>query len=98
VCIAIAVLAGACVSSQETFTQKGKKGYVVNCTPSWTHGLVGNIANAQTSWGTCYQKAGEICGAHGFDVLERVGEGQHSTIVRGMANRNFAQTPQLIAR
>ena len=87
----IVLLLGACVSSQDTYTADGRKGHVINCTPSWTHGLVGNIANAQTSWGTCYQKAGEICGARGFDVLEKVGEGQQSTIVGGTANRNFAQ-------
>jgi hypothetical protein len=83
--VAIAVLAGGYVPSK-----KDKKVYVINCTPGWTDGLVGNIAIAQTSWDTCYQKAAEIAGGRSeFDVL--VGEGQRSTIVGGMANRTFAQ-------
>ncbi len=74
ICAAIA-LAG-CVSSQDTFTADGQKGHVINCTPGWTGGLVGAVANASTSWGQCYQKAGELCGARGYDILQQVGEGQ----------------------
>ena len=72
----LAVACSACVSSQETFTPTGQKGHVINCTPGWTGGVVGAVANAQTSWGQCYQRAGEICGARGYDILQQVGEGQ----------------------
>lgn len=72
----LAAASGGCVSSQETFTPAGQKGHVINCTPGWTGGIVGAVANAQTSWGQCYQRAGEICGARGYNILQQVGEGQ----------------------
>jgi hypothetical protein len=67
-------LAG-CVSSQPMYTASGAQGHAVTCTPAWNGGLVGAIANASTSWAQCYQKAGEICGARGYDVIQQVGEG-----------------------
>ena len=71
---AIVLLLAGCVQAQPTFTADGKKGHVISCSPVGMGGLVGGIAAASTSWGTCYQKAGEICGERGFDVLERSGE------------------------
>jgi hypothetical protein len=82
-----AILTG-CVSSTETFTQDGTKGHVIAC-PS-TGGLVG----AMTNWGTCFQKAGEICGANGYTVLQRSDEpgftmavGQYGGGASSTANR-----------
>jgi hypothetical protein len=71
--IASLLLAG-CVSSSETYTQSGKKGHTISCTPGWTGGIVGAVANASTSWAQCYQRAGELCGAGGYKILEQVGE------------------------
>src|SRR6516225_2604940 len=71
---ALLSLLSGCVSSQETFTADGSKGHVINCTPGWTGGIVGSIANANTNWGTCFQRAGEICGARGYTVLARSDE------------------------
>ncbi len=71
---ALTLALGACVSSQETFTADGSKGHVISCTPGWTGGIVGAIANANTNWGTCFQKAGDICGARGYTVLARSDE------------------------
>ena len=72
--VVAALLVSACVSSNETYTASGQKGHVISCTPGWTGGLVGSIANASTNWGTCYTKAGEICGAKGYTVLARSDE------------------------
>ena len=72
--IASLLLAG-CVSSSETYTQSGQKGHTISCTPGWTGGLVGAVANASTSWAQCYQRAGELCGQGGYDILQQVGEG-----------------------
>ena len=63
-----AVFAAGCVSSSETFTSDGRKGHLISC-PSTT-GLVG----AMTSWGTCFQRAGDICGTKGYTVLQRSDE------------------------
>jgi hypothetical protein len=27
-----------------------------------------------TSWGSCYEKAGELCGAAGYDVMNQAGD------------------------
>jgi hypothetical protein len=75
-----AIAAGAislagCVKSEQTYTADGQLGHVINCTPAWTGGIVGQVASASTSWGTCYQKAGELCGAAGYDIIQQVGEG-----------------------
>lgn len=63
-----------CVSTQETFNADGSKGHVISCTPALTSGLVGAIANAATNWGTCYQKAGDMCGVRGYTVLTKSDE------------------------
>jgi hypothetical protein len=72
--VCMGLLATGCVSTNETYTASGQKGHVISCTPGWTGGLVGSIANASTNWGTCYQKAGEICGTKGYIVLTRSDE------------------------
>ena len=64
----------ACSSTQETYLPTGQKGHVVSCTPGWTGGVVGAVANASTSWNQCYQKAGEIRGARGYKILQQTGE------------------------
>ena len=87
-CCAACFVAG-CVSSQETFTAEGQKGHVISCTPGWTGGIVGSIANASTNWGTCYQKAGEICGARGYTVLARSDEPTFAAHASAHADRNM---------
>lgn len=44
--IAGLLLAG-CVSSSETYTQSGKTGHAISCTPGWTGGIVGAAARIQ---------------------------------------------------
>jgi len=86
-CILSLILTG-CVSSSETFTQDGTKGHVISC-PS-----TGGVLGAMTNWGTCFQKAGEICGASGYTVLQRSDEpgftmavGQYGGGASSTANR-----------
>jgi hypothetical protein len=74
VVLGIALIFGGCVSSQETFTPSGQKGHVISC-PS--QGAFGNM----THWGTCFQRAGEICGARGYTVLTRSDEPGFSAAV-----------------
>ena len=50
-------------------------GHSISCTPGWTGGIIGAVANANTSWATCYEKAGELCGPAGYDVIQQTGEG-----------------------
>lgn len=72
---AMCALLSGCVSTQETFTASGRKGHVISC-PSG-----GGIVGAMTNWGTCLHKAGEICGARGYDVLHRSDEPGFSAAV-----------------
>jgi hypothetical protein len=70
----LACLLAGCVSNTETHMADGRKAHVINCTPGWTGGVVGAIAQAQTSWGTCFEKAGELCGARGYTMLAKSDE------------------------
>jgi hypothetical protein len=71
---AVIALVG-CSSSKPVYTADGQVGHVVTCTPAWTGGIVGAVANASTSWGECYEKAGELCGTAGYDIIQQTGEG-----------------------
>jgi len=84
-----------CVSTQETFNADGTKGHVISCTPAWTGGLVGAAANASTSWGTCFQKAGELCRERGYTVLHKSDEpgfAAHVSQYGGFANTTNNRT------
>ncbi|MDD9855853.1 MAG: hypothetical protein OXU88_06725 [Gammaproteobacteria bacterium] len=54
-------LAG-CATSKQTYTADGRIGHSIDCS--------GGFA----TWGSCYEKAGGLCGAKGYDVLEKIGE------------------------
>jgi hypothetical protein len=59
--LAALVMVG-CASSSKTYTADGREGYSLNCS-----GLARN-------WGHCLEKAGELCGAKGYDVLAQSGD------------------------
>jgi hypothetical protein len=64
-----------CVNNKPVYTADGQVGHSISCTPGWTGGIIGAVANANTSWATCYEKAGELCGPAGYDVIQQTGEG-----------------------
>jgi len=51
-----------CATARKTHTSDGKEGYSINC------------SGTPSSWGSCYEKAGAICGVKGYEVLEKIGE------------------------
>lgn len=58
--LCLAVFFGAlsgCATSSKTHTPDGKVGHSITCSGS------------ALSWGTCYEKAGAICGTNGYDVV-----------------------------
>lgn len=59
--LSIFALAG-CATSKQTYTADGRIGYSIDCS--------GGFA----TWGSCYEKAGGLCGAKGYEVLEKIGE------------------------
>ena len=57
----VANLSG-CVTDSKTFGPDGREAHTITC-----HGLA-------QSWGDCYKKAGDVCGAAGYDVISQNGE------------------------
>lgn len=64
--IVAGVLAG-CATQKAVYLPDGRQGHSINCSGS------------ALSWDLCYQKAGELCQAKGYDILAKEGE-QGSTI------------------
>ena len=60
--MAIAFCLSGCATATKTFTSDGKLGYSITCSGS------------ALNWGMCYEKAGALCGAKGYDVLEKTGD------------------------
>jgi hypothetical protein len=60
--VSVFLLVSGCASSTKIYTSDGAQGYSINCS--------GNSLN----WGMCYEKAGELCGEKGYEVLEKVGD------------------------
>ncbi|MDE2388755.1 MAG: hypothetical protein KGN35_06680 [Betaproteobacteria bacterium] len=79
--VLITMLQG-CVTSREIFLADGTKGQNINCSGS---GM--NYSN-------CLEKAGEICGAHGYHIMNQQGE----VVPFSLAIREFganAQSPSV---
>jgi uncharacterized protein YceK len=72
VLIAITILIGGCATAKltRTYTPDGKEGYIINCSSNEFLHL---------NWGSCYKKAGDACGAKGYEVLEKSEEGASFT-------------------
>lgn len=56
------VIFAGCATATPTFTPSGKQGFTLDCSSEFM------------TWGECYTKAGELCGAKGYDILEKIGE------------------------
>jgi hypothetical protein len=48
-----------CATASKTYLPSGEEGYSVTC------------SGTALTWGNCYQKAGELCGSRGYDVISR---------------------------
>jgi len=57
----VACLSG-CATASKTYTSDGKEGYNITCSGS------------ALNWGMCYEKAGDICGTKGYEVLAKSGD------------------------
>lgn len=58
----IVVFLGGCATAKKTYTADGKEGYSITCSGS------------ALNWGMCYEKAGDLCGSKGYEVLEKSGD------------------------
>lgn len=75
--LGLLALAG-CATSTQTFGPSGKAAHSINC-----HG-------AANSWGTCYEKAGQICGTSGYEVVAQNGTVTPFGMANGYANAGGA--------
>ena len=71
--IALLPLAG-CATSSQTFGPTGKPAHSIGCN------------GGANSWGTCYEKAGSLCGAAGYDVIAQNGQTTPFAMANGYAN------------
>ncbi|RKP43774.1 hypothetical protein [Pararobbsia silviterrae] len=67
-CAALCVggLTGGCStdSMQRTYLPSGDIGFTINCSGD----------TSGSTWAQCYKKAGEACGAYGYDVISKDGD------------------------
>jgi hypothetical protein len=66
--IALTTMLAGCVASTPIRTADGRQAYAIDC----------GSGQLSASWTGCYEKAGEICGAHGYNIVERIGEQGYS--------------------
>ena len=59
--LVIAILCG-CATAKQIYAPDGKLGYSIDCSGS------------ALNWGMCYEKAGDICGTKGYDIIEKTGD------------------------
>lgn len=62
ICLSIAVCLSGCATANKTYTSDGKEGYSITCSGS------------ALNWGMCYEKAGQLCGQKGYEILEKTGD------------------------
>lgn len=60
----------ACTTSSKTYAPDGQAGFRISCSSIFL------------TWGSCYEKAGDICGERGYDTLFKSG-GIGATVSRG---------------
>lgn len=56
-----------CAVARKTYAPDGSEGYVLNC------------SGTASTWGRCYERAGDICGERGYEVLEKISENLQSS-------------------
>jgi len=78
------VFIGGCATAKQTYTADGQQGHSINCSGS------------ALNWGMCYEKAGELCGENGYEVLEKTGDqgamataGQFGLFAGSIINRSM---------
>lgn len=76
--IAFAVLLQGCAASSGVFLADGTKGYNINC------------SGAFLNYAHCLEKAGDICGARGYLVVNQQGD----AVPLSMAGEGFGANPQ----
>jgi hypothetical protein len=69
--ITLAAILASCATSTPIRVADGRQGFSIDCGSDYLN----------SSWTACYEKAGEACGARGYDIVERIGERGYSVYV-----------------
>lgn len=70
------IILGGCATSIQTYLPDGTTGYHIKCD------------GAALNMGDCFQKAGELCGTKGYELLTREGDAVPYAIGGGSASVN----------
>lgn len=85
--VLLAALAGTgCATTSQTYLPNGKIGHVVKCP---------GMAN---DWGSCFSKAGEVCGAKGYDIVNQSGQVIPSAVFTATNNQANAFAGSMVSR
>jgi uncharacterized protein YceK len=60
--LAVMLALSGCATASKTYTPDGRQGYVIDC------------SGQALTWGKCYEKAGDLCGSAGYDILSQVAD------------------------
>src|ERR1700741_4882645 len=86
IALAASIVAGGCTAApKEIYSANGRKGHVIDCSPKAknlsrvllaqgtpeSRNAAATMPPPEPNWGACMGQAGNICGARGYDVLER---------------------------
>lgn len=73
-----ALLVAGCATSKTTYLPSGAQGHSINC------------SGTALTWGNCYEKAGELCGAQGYEVI--AGGSEQGSMVTANQGNVFGST------
>ncbi len=68
------LIVAGCATTRQSYAPDGRKAYTLNCS-----GLA-------RGWDKCFSAAGNLCGARGYDVLDRSDESAEMGSVGGNSN------------
>ena len=77
-------LATGCATATKTYAPDGKEAFNIDC------------SGTLLSWGMCYQKAGNLCGSRGYEIIAQIGDqgviltaGQYGAIGGSVMSRSL---------
>lgn len=76
--IGLILFLGACAVASTLYLPNGSQGYSINC------------SGAALTWGACYQKASELCGSQGYQIVSA--DGQNGAMIGGNPSGFFGTT------
>jgi len=84
--LALVLVAAGCATSSQTHLPSGKVGHVVKC------------PGTANDWGSCFSKAGEICGAKGYDIVNQSGQVTPMAVFNATNNQANAFAGAMVSR